>query len=77
MEANSGRPLKDIAEAFSGLATDVQTASSSDDPAKALQVIKFANACDRISVLFGCLGIAFKFAEKDYVSKVCTPAPTV
>ncbi|TVU02277.1 hypothetical protein EJB05_52232 [Eragrostis curvula] len=30
----------------------------------------FSGACSNVSVLFGCLGIAFKFAEMDYVAKV-------
>ncbi|VAI11390.1 unnamed protein product [Triticum turgidum subsp. durum] len=29
----------------------------------------FSRACSNISVLFGCLDIAFKFAEMDYVAK--------
>jgi len=30
----------------------------------------FSRACSNVSVLFGCLGIAFKFAKMDYVAKV-------
>ncbi|CAM6096580.1 unnamed protein product [Calypogeia fissa] len=70
MEENSSTPLKEISEAFAGLAADVSRAKSSSVHSEQVQVAKFANACDRISVLFGCLGIAFKFAEKDYVAKV-------
>ncbi|KAI4985308.1 hypothetical protein ZWY2020_017938 [Hordeum vulgare] len=30
-------------------------------------------ACSNVSVLFGCLSIAFKFAEMDYVAKASPP----
>lgn len=30
----------------------------------------FCDACSLVSVLFSCLGLAFKFAEMEYVSKV-------
>lgn len=62
MAVSGDRPLFQIAQAFSGLAADVHK----DD----LQLAPFANASSRISVLFASLGIAFKFAERDYVFKV-------
>ncbi|KAL3684916.1 hypothetical protein R1sor_002938 [Riccia sorocarpa] len=65
MEQETKRPLKEIAEAFSGLADNVKEGSDSG-----VDVATFAHACDRISILFSSLGVAFKFAEKDYVSKV-------
>ena len=35
-----------------------------------LRLDAFCSACTHVSVLFGCLGFAFKFAEMEYVSKV-------
>ncbi|XP_010265162.1 PREDICTED: ACD11 homolog protein [Nelumbo nucifera] len=57
-------PLSVIAEAFEQLAKSIAT--SSDD----LRLEPFCSACSLVSVLFGCLGFAFKFAESEYVSKV-------
>lgn len=61
----SERPLQLIAIAFSDLAADVKEEKEANLP-----VASFASASSRVSILFGCLGIAFKFAERDYVSKV-------
>ncbi|MQL72305.1 hypothetical protein Taro_004654 [Colocasia esculenta] len=61
-------PLKLIAEAFDGLAVAVNGAAAPGG--RGLEVSSFSHACSRVSVLFGCLGIAFKFAEMDYVAKV-------
>jgi hypothetical protein len=36
-----------------------------------VDAVSFAEASSRVAVLFRFLGIAFKFAEHDYVSKVC------
>ncbi|KAL9683449.1 hypothetical protein QQ045_015271 [Rhodiola kirilowii] len=58
-------PLSDIAEAFEELALLVEPPESGD-----LQLSSFCEACSHVSVLFGCLGLAFKFAELEYVSKV-------
>lgn len=63
------RPLQQIAKAFSDLAADVKQ-SQQQEKEDDVQVASFAGASARLSVLFGCLGIAFKFAERDYVSKV-------
>ncbi|BBN00167.1 hypothetical protein MPTK1_1g26930 [Marchantia polymorpha subsp. ruderalis] len=65
MEEDGKRPLKEIAEAFSVLADNVKNGQDSG-----VDIAIFARACDLISILFSSLGIAFKFAEKDYVSKV-------
>ncbi|XWS55349.1 hypothetical protein CRYUN_Cryun10bG0167100 [Craigia yunnanensis] len=35
-----------------------------------MEVASFSGACSFVSPLFGCLGITFKFAKMDYVSKV-------
>ncbi|XP_010923671.1 accelerated cell death 11 [Elaeis guineensis] len=64
MAGEEGKPLRRIAEAFEGLADTVSAKTA------AVEVAPFSRACSRVSVLFGCLGIAFKFAEMDYVSKV-------
>ncbi|EEF29361.1 accelerated cell death 11 [Ricinus communis] len=65
------KPLRKIAEAFKELAVTLnsQTMASSTSSAD-LEVAPFSRACSLVSPLFGCLGIAFKFAEMDYVSKV-------
>ncbi|KAL2653119.1 hypothetical protein R1flu_021247 [Riccia fluitans] len=65
MEQSGKRPLKEISESFSSLADNLKKDSDSG-----VDVANFAHACDRISILFSSLGIAFKFAEKDYVAKV-------
>ncbi|XP_030522038.1 accelerated cell death 11 [Rhodamnia argentea] len=58
------KPLRKIALSFKELAAaaDSQTAD--------VEVAPFSHACSLVSPLFGCLGIAFKFAEMDYVAKV-------
>ncbi|KAK9267809.1 hypothetical protein L1049_010245 [Liquidambar formosana] len=58
------KPLKKIADAFNDLAATVNSQSAD------LEVAPFSHACSLVSPLFGCLGIAFKFAEMDYVAKV-------
>lgn len=61
-------PLSDIAEAFEKLASVIEPSEKSD-----IQLSDFCEACSHVSVLFGCLGIAFKFAELEYVAKVRVP----
>ncbi|XP_011048042.1 PREDICTED: ceramide-1-phosphate transfer protein-like [Populus euphratica] len=58
------KPLKKIAEAFKELEATIK--SQTQD----VEVAPFSHACSLVSPLFGCLGIAFKFAEMDYVAKV-------
>ncbi|POO00961.1 Glycolipid transfer protein domain containing protein [Trema orientale] len=58
------KQLTKIEEAFKELAATV-TSGGVD-----VEVAPFSHACSQISPLFGCLGIAFKFAEMDYVYKV-------
>ncbi|KAM1008153.1 hypothetical protein PS2_004607 [Malus domestica] len=58
------RPLRKIAEAFKELEAAVNS------PAADVELAPFSRACSLVSPLFGCLGIAFKFAEMDYVAKV-------
>lgn len=62
-DAGTGTPLSAIAEAFEEL--------SSNGGYHDLMLKPFCDACSLVSVLFGSLGIAFKFAELEYVSKVC------
>ncbi|KAG0609609.1 hypothetical protein M758_7G000500 [Ceratodon purpureus] len=68
MGSNGGeaadRPLFAIATAWKGLQAEL------GDGHAALTLRSFSSGCSLISPLFGCLGIAFKFAEKDYVAKV-------
>ncbi|MCD7459704.1 hypothetical protein HAX54_041682 [Datura stramonium] len=60
-EAGTGTPLSAIAEAFEELSSNLP---------RDLMLKPFCDACSLVSVLFGSLGIAFKFAELEYVSKV-------
>jgi hypothetical protein len=66
MAANTktNRPLRQIAEAFEELALALKSGNGD------IQLAPFCRACSRVSVLFGYLGIAFKFAEKDFVDKI-------
>ena len=65
------KPLRRIGALFEQLAAvakqQQQTAMAAGD---------FSRACSNVSVLFGCLGIAFKFAEMDYVAKASAPSPS-
>ncbi|PWZ52503.1 Accelerated cell death 11 [Zea mays] len=58
------KPLRRIAASFEELA-----AVAKQQPAVPMDAGAFSRACSNVSVLFGCLGIAFKFAEMDYVAK--------
>ncbi|KAL2341516.1 hypothetical protein Fmac_009456 [Flemingia macrophylla] len=64
-EANGDKTLRRIADEFKELATVV-----ADSPSADLEVASFSRACSLVSPLFACLGVAFKFAEMDYVAKV-------
>lgn len=72
MSERSERPLQQIAVAFSELAANVkdQQQHKQEEKEENLRVASFAGASSYVSILFGSLGIAFKFAERDYVSKV-------
>lgn len=56
--------LKKIGGAFKDIAIAVNSETVD------IEVAPFSHACSLVSPLFGCLGIAFKFAEMDYVAKV-------
>ncbi|KAL0349062.1 UNVERIFIED_CONTAM: Accelerated cell death 11 [Sesamum angustifolium] len=61
------KTLKKMAEAFKELAN---TINQCPDGEARLELAAFSKSCSLVSPLFRCLGIAFKFAELDYVSKV-------
>lgn len=63
----SSSPLTAIADSFEGLAKLV---GSLKEPSQELRLDALCDACSLVSVLFGSLGLAFKFAELEYVSKV-------
>ncbi|KAJ3672901.1 hypothetical protein LUZ60_006275 [Juncus effusus] len=57
-------PLAAVAEAFEELARWLESGEGE------LRLSSFTDACSLVSVLFSCLGLAFKFAELEYVAKV-------
>ncbi|XP_030480004.1 accelerated cell death 11 [Cannabis sativa] len=58
------KQLSKIEEAFNDLAATLNSGAAD------VEVAPFSRACSFVSPLFGCLGMAFKFAEMDYVNKV-------
>lgn len=68
------KPLRRIAESFKELADSLKGSSRAAEVVVVgdLDVGPFSLACSHVSVLFSTLGIAFKFAQHDYVSKVYT-----
>ncbi|XP_076951185.1 ACD11 homolog protein-like [Bidens hawaiensis] len=62
---DSRKALSSIAQAFEELADLVKKEGGGD-----LRLKPFLDACSLLPVLFGCLGIAFKFAEMEYTAKV-------
>ncbi|XP_068663914.1 ACD11 homolog protein [Aristolochia californica] len=61
---DAGTPLSAIADAFEELGRSLDSGSGG------LPLFDFCKACSLVSVLFSCLGLAFKFAELEYVYKV-------
>ncbi|KAL6566395.1 hypothetical protein OROGR_002010 [Orobanche gracilis] len=59
-------PMSAVADAFEELSALLKARDCGYD----LDLKTFCNACSLVSILFGCLGLAFKFAELEYVSKV-------
>ncbi|KAL8052846.1 hypothetical protein ABFS82_05G031800 [Erythranthe guttata] len=59
-------PLSAVADAFEDLSALLKAKGFDFD----LDLKTFCGACSLVSILFGCLGIAFKFAELEYISKV-------
>ncbi|KAM6562060.1 hypothetical protein CsatB_022058 [Cannabis sativa] len=75
IEASSSNPLSAIADAFEDLSNliinhQIHHHHHHDHECFRLRLDTFSEACSLISFLFGCLGLAFKFAECEYVSKV-------
>nr|XP_043626484.1 ACD11 homolog protein [Erigeron canadensis] len=65
LQIEAQTPLSSIAKAFEEISDLIQKDKDVD-----LRLKPFCEACTHISVLFGCLGIAFKFAEMEYTAKV-------
>ncbi|KAL1828901.1 ACD11 homolog protein [Daucus carota subsp. sativus] len=66
-DTGTGTPLSKIACSFEELSEIVKSSLDSDYD---LRLKPFCEACTLVSILFGCLGIAFKFAEMEYTAKV-------
>jgi len=64
-------PLSAIAEAFEDLSTKVQEIKNGSST-QHIRLDSFCEIASLVSVLFRCLGLAFKFAEMEYVAKVYT-----
>ncbi|KAL1562164.1 accelerated cell death 11-like [Salvia divinorum] len=62
------RPMKKMAEAFKELCNRLNQFPEGEEAR--LELAAFSNACSLLSPLIRCLGIAFLFAEIDYVAKV-------
>lgn len=60
------QPLSAIAEAFEDLSKRLKDANN----AQGIRLDIFCDAASLVSVLFRCLGLAFKFAELEYVAKL-------
>ncbi|CAH2066191.1 unnamed protein product [Thlaspi arvense] len=72
-KARVNTSLSIITEAFEDLADSLKPpwkTGGDDESADGLRLDAFCSACTHVSVLFSCLGFAFKFAEMEYVSKV-------
>ncbi|XP_020085699.1 ACD11 homolog protein-like [Ananas comosus] len=69
-DADEGTPLAAVAEAFEELARSLRGGGGEEGGDGGLRLAPFVDACSLVSVLFGCLGFAFKFAEMEYVAKV-------
>lgn len=67
--ATSSTPLSGIVEAFEEL-TKILNSREASGSQEGLRLDTFCEACSLVSILFSCLGLAFKFAEMEYVSKV-------
>ncbi|VFQ66593.1 unnamed protein product [Cuscuta campestris] len=61
----SRTPLSAVADAFERLLAEMEA-----EGCGFIRLKPFCEACSLVSVLFGCLGIAFKFAELEYAAKV-------
>ncbi|GAU14846.1 hypothetical protein TSUD_50580 [Trifolium subterraneum] len=61
-------PLSAITEAFEGLSEKVKGIKNGST--EHLRLDNFCEIASLVSVLFRCLGLAFKFAEMEYVAKL-------
>nr|XP_043630140.1 ACD11 homolog protein-like [Erigeron canadensis] len=68
-DVGEGTALSLIADAFEELSDSIKNGNKNDASFE-LRLKPFCDACSLVSVLFGSLGIAFKFAEMEYTSKV-------
>ncbi|KAB1219591.1 Ceramide-1-phosphate transfer protein [Morella rubra] len=59
-------PLAAVAEAFEEMAELLKSRKEDQH----LRLDTFCQACSLFSVLFGCLGLAFKFAKSEYLSMI-------
>ncbi|XP_027365770.1 ACD11 homolog protein isoform X2 [Abrus precatorius] len=66
VEFATAMPLSAIAETFEELAKRVKGRKNDEE----LRLDTFCEAATLVSVLFRCLGLAFKFAELEYVAKL-------
>ncbi|CAI9096228.1 OLC1v1032319C1 [Oldenlandia corymbosa var. corymbosa] len=64
---STGTPLSAIAEAFEDLSDLVKSRGGMKFD---MDLKSLCDASSLVSVLFGCLGIAFKFAEMEYIAKL-------
>ncbi|KAH6770269.1 Glycolipid transfer protein family protein [Perilla frutescens var. hirtella] len=62
------KPLKQMADAFKELTNNISQFPEGEEAR--IDLGPFSHACSLVSPLFRCLGIAFRFAELDYVAKV-------
>ncbi|KAL8268889.1 hypothetical protein R6Q59_002687 [Mikania micrantha] len=67
--ARSQTPLSSIAQAFEEI-SDLVKSGNDHVVVVDLHLKSFCEACSLVSVLFGCLGMAFKFAEMEYTAKL-------
>ncbi|KAG8639101.1 hypothetical protein MANES_14G101000v8 [Manihot esculenta] len=72
--ASGQTPLSAIVDAFEDLAKLLKSITDQDNDVDRgeLQLDVFCDSCSPVSVLFSCLGLAFKFAESEYVAKVAS-----
>ncbi|PWA36326.1 glycolipid transfer protein domain-containing protein [Artemisia annua] len=67
-DAGEGSAISMMADAFEELSDLIKNNGNKKNDELRLKV--FCDACSLVSVLFGSLGLAFKFAEMEYTSKV-------
>ncbi|XP_050223588.1 ACD11 homolog protein [Mercurialis annua] len=67
-------PLTAVVDAFEELAKHLKSIRDDHNNninGADLRLDTFCDACSLVSIFFNCLGLAFKFAESEYVAKVC------